>query len=136
MLAIRQQFDSLKQIEVVRYAVNGLVATAVHYCVLQINLTLFGMTSVGLANFVAAFFGIFMSYFGSRYFVFRARRQPILKQLTKFGGLYILSAVLHGLLLYAWSDLQRWDYRVGFLMATAVQFIISFWGNKTLVFNK
>ena len=136
MLAIRQQLDSLKQIEVVRYAVNGLLATAVHYSVLQINLTVLGMTSVGLANFVAAFFGILMSYIGSRLFVFRSQKQQILKQLTKFGGLYILCALLHGLLLYAWSDLQRWDYRVGFLLATAVQFVISFWGNKTLVFNK
>jgi putative flippase GtrA len=93
-------------------------------------------TSVGLVNFIAAFLGITVSFLGSRYFVFRAQQQSVLHQIYKFGVIYILIAVLHGLVLYAWSDLKGWDYRTGFLLATALQMLFSYWGNKLIVFRE
>jgi putative flippase GtrA len=120
---------------VVRYVINGLVATAVHYSVLTTNLQVFKMPSAGVANFFAAMAGICTSFLGSRYFVFRKLGEKILHQATKFGLLYALIACLHGALLYAWSDVMKLDYRIGFLMATGLQVVLSYWGNKVLVFR-
>jgi putative flippase GtrA len=112
-----------------------LVATGVHYGVLSANLQVLEISSAGVANFCAAVVGISVSFLGSRYFVFRKIREPLLHQAAKFGLLYALIACLHGIMLYAWSDVMRWDYRTGFLMATGLQVVLSYWGNKTLVFR-
>ena len=135
MRANLHRFESWLISPVVRYAINGLVATVLHFCVLQINLKILGFSSAGLANAVAAFFGIAMSFVGSRYFVFKAHRQPILRQVLKFAGLYITIAFIHGGVMYAWSDVLGWDYVVGFLLATMILVMISYWGNKLIVFK-
>ena len=61
--------------EILRYGINGLVATAVHYTVLRFQLAVLCVHSAGVANFVAAFFGIATSFVGSRYFVFQTTRE-------------------------------------------------------------
>ena len=121
--------------EIVRYALNGLVATLVHYGVLSANLNLLAFESAGWANFVAAIFGIGTSFLGSRYFVFNQTKQSVLQQAIKFCGLYAAIAILHGLLLWAWTDLNGLDYRIGFLIATVLQVSLSYLGNKFLVFK-
>ncbi|WP_212744069.1 GtrA family protein [Ramlibacter sp. 2FC] len=130
------RLEAMRHLQVVRYAINGLVATAVHFGVLQVNLKLLSVPSAGVANFIAAFFGITTSFVGSRYYVFQSHQQPLLGQATKFGVLYAAVACLHGLVLYGWTDLQGWDYRFGFLLATVLQVVLSYWGNKLLVFKK
>jgi putative flippase GtrA len=122
--------------EVGRYGINGLAATAVHFGVLKANLDLLGFESAGVANFVAALFGITTSFLGSRYFVFRNTSENIFRQATKFSGLYGLIALLHGLIMFLWADYKGFDYRVGFLIATSVQMSMSYFGNKFLVFKK
>ena len=119
-----------------RFAINGLVATMVHFFILQVMLESLGELSVGLANFIAALLGISISFIGSRYFVFKAQQQSVFHQLYKFGVIYISIAVLHGLVLYGWSDLKGWDYRTGFLLATVLQMLFSYWGNKLIVFRE
>jgi putative flippase GtrA len=121
--------------EVLRYGINGIVATAVHYAVLTFNLQVLSMPSAGLANMVAAVFGISTSFVGSRYFVFRQTEEGILAQAAKFGGLYAVFALVHGAVLFLWSDWMGYDYRLGFLLATAVQIAGSYLGNKFLVFK-
>lgn len=121
--------------EISRYVINGLVATAVHYGVLTANLNLLNFKSAGTANFVAAIFGITVSFLGSRYFVFRHTTEGIMQQAAKFSGLYGGIAVLHGSLLWFWADLNGFDYRLGFLLATAMQMTLSYVGNKLLVFK-
>ncbi len=122
-------------LEVLRYAFNGIVATGVHYVVLTINLQVLSMPSAGLANMVAAVFGISTSFVGSRYFVFRQTEEGILAQAAKFSGLYGVFALVHGAVLFLWSDWMGYDYRLGFLLATAVQIAGSYLGNKFLVFK-
>jgi putative flippase GtrA len=121
--------------EIVRYVVNGLIATAVHYGVLTLNLSLLGFQSAGLANFVAAIFGIATSFIGNRYFVFHVVTQNIWRQSVKFVGLYGAFALFHGLFLWAWSDFGHLDHRAGFVVATAIQVSLSYLGNKSLVFK-
>lgn len=121
--------------EVSRYAINGLIATAVHYGVLTANLSLLELESAGLANFIAAIFGIATSFLGSRYYVFNRTTGSIVQQMLKFSGLYGVIAALHGLLLFVWTDWHGMDYRLGFLLATVMQVSLSYLGNKLLVFK-
>lgn len=121
--------------EIFRYVVNGLVATAVHYAVLTLNMAVLEFPSAGLANLVAALFGIGASFLGSYYYVFRAKQGRILPQLAQFGGLYAMMALLHGGVLWLWSDHLGLDYRAGFIAATALQVCLSYLGNKYIVFR-
>jgi putative flippase GtrA len=122
-------------LEILRYVINGIVATAVHYAVLIFNLEQLSMASAGLANMVAALFGISTSFIGSRYFVFRKTDEGILPQAAKFGGLYVAFAVVHGAVLFIWTDWLGYDYRLGFILATVFQMAGSYLGNKFLVFQ-
>ena len=121
--------------EVVRYIVNGLVATGVHYGVLNLNLHVFGFQSAGIANMVAALFGITCSFIGNRYCVFRQTRTPLPQQILRFGGLYGAIALLHGLTLFIWTDRLHLNVTLGFLIATALQVALSYLGNKIFVFK-
>lgn len=121
----------------VRYIINGLLATAVHFGVLTINLSVLKFESAGLANVVAAVFGITASFLGSRYYVFReyaAKGSPV-RQALWFLMLYAGIALLHGALLYAWTDVHGLDYRIGFIVATSMQVAISYMANRVWVFR-
>ena len=121
--------------QIARYALNGLAATAIHYAVLSYCLEVLKVPAAGLASLIASVFGITASFFGSRYFVFRQHEEPMARQFVRFALLYAAIAVLHGLVLVAWTDLGRLDYRWGFLVATGLQVVMSYWGNKRLVFK-
>lgn len=121
--------------QVQRYLVNGLVATAVHYSILRFNLEVLGVPSAGLANAIAAIFGIAVSFLGNRYFVFRASSGCIARQGVKFLLSYGLIALLHGLILYLWTDRAGLNYTLGFLIATGMQVACSFVVNKSMVFR-
>lgn len=121
--------------QVARYVANGLAATAVHYGVLVFGLEVLKIPAAGLANMLAAVFGITASFLGSRYFVFRRPDQPIAGQAARFVLLYAAIACLHGLVLALWTDWQHLDYRWGFVLATGLQVACSYWGNKHLVFK-
>ena len=121
--------------EVVRYVINGVVATLLHYTVLTINLRLLEIPSAGAANLIAAVFGISASYLGSRYYVFRQQHRAMFVQASRFLLLYGVIACLHGLVLLVWSDWYGFSYHSGFLLATALQVSLSYVGNKFLVFT-
>ncbi len=121
--------------ELFRYGINGLVATSVHFGVLTFNLQVVELPSAGLANFIAAIVGITASFLGSRYYVFHITGESLTAQAVKFSGLYGVIAVLHGLVLFIWTDVKGFDYRLGFLAATALQVFLSYLGNKYLVFK-
>lgn len=125
-----------KKQQLIRYIINGLVATAVHFSVLTFNLDVLGFQSAGVANLFAAIAGIGTSFLGGRYYVFENKDGSFAHQLGKFVLLYATIACLHGLILLVWTDSMHLDYRAGFLLATAVQVSLSYFGNKLLVFNR
>jgi putative flippase GtrA len=125
----------LSILEIARYAINGLIATAVHFGVLIFNIEILDFKSTGIANFIAAIFGISASYLGSRYFVFNRTAEKITLQALRFGVLYSVIAVLHGAFLWVWTDWNGLDYRIGFVIATIFQVSLSYFGNKLLVFK-
>lgn len=121
--------------EIIRYIINGLLATAIHFSVLTLNIDVFAFQSAGVANMVAALFGISASFVGSRYFVYREHTKGIGNHAIRFVSLYISIALLHGLVLYLWSDLYHHSYQIGFVLATLLQVALSYIGNKVLVFK-
>jgi len=128
--------DNIGHKQLTRYVINGVVATAVHYSILTFNLNVLGMQSAGVANLLAAVIGISTSFIGSRYYVFRKTDALIIHQAGKFLLLYAMIACLHGLILFIWTDIWHFDFRIGFLIATGMQVSLSYFGNKILVFNK
>ena len=119
----------------VRFIANGVLAAGVHFAVLSACLELHLVTSAGLANMLAAIAGTIASFIGSRHFVFRAADRPVLGQAIRFIALYALVALLHGATLWVWADVLGLDYRIGFLLAVALQVILSYFGNQRLVFK-
>ncbi|WP_367381297.1 GtrA family protein [Stenotrophomonas cyclobalanopsidis] len=121
--------------QVVRYLINGVVATAVHYGVLQFNIEVLYVQLASVANAIAAVFGITVSFIGSRYFVFRGQQSSVVRQGAHFVLVYVLIALLHAAVMYVWADYLGMDYRIGFLLATGMQMVLSFLANKFLVFK-
>lgn len=121
--------------ELTRYIINGVVATGVHFFILTVCIEFIEIQSAAIANFIAAIFGILCSFFGSRYFVFKSAQGPLAKQASYFVSLYFAIAFFHALVLYAWTDYYQYDYRYGFLIATILQIVLSYSGNKFLVFK-
>jgi putative flippase GtrA len=119
-----------------RFIVNGVFATAVHYSVLVVAMEILAAGSAGLANLSASVFGITSSFLGNRYFVFRSTVEPILLQGLKFSGLYALIAVLNGAVLYLLTDRLGYHYNLGFLVALCLQVWLGYTGGKHLVFRK
>ena len=132
---LRSKVATLLARQSVRYLINGLAATAVHFAVLTFNLQVLGWGSAGIANLVAAVFGITTSFLGSRYFVFQGSVEPLLKQIYRFIFLYAAIALLHGALMYVWADHYHLNYIAGFVVATGMQVLCSYWGNKRMVFK-
>ena len=124
------------ELEFVRFVVNGVTAAAVHFAALTVLIEVFHVPSAGLANFIAALFGITASFIGNRYFVFRGHANSIASQLWRFAALYGVTASMHAGVLYVWTDLLHFDYRIGFLIASGLQMLLSYTGNKLLVFVK
>ena len=124
------------QLEFFRYVVNGVIATIVHFATLTVLLEVARLPLASLANVIAACFGIAVSFVGNRYFVFAGTSGSLAVHAAKFLGLYAAIALMHGAVLLILSDWLAFDYRLGFVIATFVQFILSYSGNKILVFKK
>jgi putative flippase GtrA len=118
-----------------KYAVNGLAATAVHFGTLTLLVEVVGVTSKGAANVAASLTGILASFLGNRLFVFAASTGSMKGHLARFVALYLFLALLNGFLMGLWSDLLGLDYRLGFVLISCVQLILSFFGNRMLVFK-
>jgi putative flippase GtrA len=121
--------------QLLRYVINGLVATGVHFAVLTLLVEVVHVPSKGVANLLAAAVAIVASFLGNRYFVFAATQARARSQLWRFVLLYVAIALLNGGLMALWSDLLHFDYRIGFVLISIIQFILSFLGNRLLVFK-
>ena len=89
MYVILQKLEKMLMFEFVRYSLNGLVATVIHFSALYINLHILGIKSAGIANGIAATFGVTVSFIGSRYFVFKAHQYAFFQEVLKFGGVVV-----------------------------------------------
>jgi putative flippase GtrA len=127
---------SLLKHQPVRYLINGLAATCVSYAVLNLCIHVFHIPSAGVANFVAAIFGITASFLGSRHFVFPGTTESVWHQLARFWVRYAVLALMQAGVLFVWTDWAGLDYRVGFLIGTFLQMVCSYFGGKHWVFKR
>ncbi|MBX2855056.1 MAG: GtrA family protein [Rhodobacteraceae bacterium] len=121
--------------EVGRYVVNGAAATLIDFTALQIASSLLGEGMTWLAGGVGAAVGITASFLGSRYYVFPHRRGNWRTEVARFLPLYGVLALVRMALFYVWSDVYGLDQNIGFVIATGVQVVATFFGNKYLVFR-
>lgn len=121
--------------EFLRYLLNGVACTLIHYFALVFFMEVVDMVSAGAANVFAASIGIVASFFGSRYFVFRGHTGTARSQFVCFVILYGIVAMTHGIVLFLWTDVGGFDYRSGFLIALAIQISSTYIGNRYWVFS-
>lgn len=121
--------------ELLRYVLVGATATAVHFATLTAGVRLLEIRPIGVANFIAAIAGSTCAFIGNRYFVFPGAALPMRAQFARFAALYLAAALFHGSFLYVWSDRVGLDYRAGFVLATAIQVVAVYLGNRTMVFR-
>jgi putative flippase GtrA len=129
------QLKRAPALRLMRYALNGLLATGVHYLTLSVMIGPLGVRPVGLANLMAAIIGIAASFVGNRRFVFKAVESPVKRQAVHFAVLYAILAVIHSACMYLWCDILNRDYQTGFLLATGLQFLLSYIFNSRVVFR-
>nr|WP_219630866.1 GtrA family protein [Stenotrophomonas maltophilia] len=118
-----------------RFVVNGLAATAVHFGTLTFLVEVVNVGSKGVANSIAAVLGIFASFLGNRFFVFASKTGSLRRELLRFSALYATLALLSGALMALWADVLAFDYRIGFVVISGIQLVLSFLGNRMLVFK-
>jgi len=133
--ASSQRRRTLPSAELLRYAVNGLVATFVNWAVMRVCLDVLHLPWAWLAFWIGALFGITVSFLGNRYFVFRRSDARLVPQAVKFVLTYAVIALLVSGVMAVWSDWWRLDTNIGFVLATGVQVVLSYLGNKVLVFS-
>jgi putative flippase GtrA len=126
---------SAERFTAVRFAINGVVATAAHYMILVTLIEVARVPSVGLANGLASVVGITVSYLGNRWFVFGSSA-PHRTTLPRFIAVYAAVALLNVAVLYCWSDLLGLDYSLGFLIAISGSVVLTYIGNKLCVFAR
>ena len=120
---------------VVKYSLNGMVATLIHFVTLKLCLEIIEIPSAGISNAIGSAVGISASFLGNRYFVFNERIASLHKQALRFVILYALIALWNGFFLFLWSDIFLRSYQWGFVISAVVQFVLSYFGNKLLVFK-
>jgi len=131
---IPMRVQSAELVQLLRYIVNGAVATLVHFASLTFLIGPMNMRPVGFANFLGAVVGSVASFVGNRQFVFRAAGAPMQQQAVHFAALYAALALAHSTLMYFWCDWAGGNYHMGFLAATLLQFVLSYIANRRLVF--
>lgn len=117
-----------------RYIINGLVATGVHFSVFMFNIHVLKISLAGVANLSAACVGIFIAFLGNRHFVF-PNHSKIAPQALKFFAMYVFLALMHGAVLTVWTDWRGFNYQTGFFIAIMLQVIGGYLGNKYWVFR-
>ena len=121
--------------EIFLFLINGFLATSVHFAALILFVNFAGL-SYGVSNFLSFLVGSISSFLGNKFFVFKVKNKfRSTSQFIKFFFLYLTLAIEHGIALYWWSDINEYNYIVGFLLITMLNMVISFIFNKYIIFN-
>ena len=118
---------------IVRFTINGLVATGVHYVAMVFAIHVLGITWYGLAYAFAFLFAVVTSFFGNKRFVFKYHQVQDF-QFVKFVALYLGLLVMTSLTMWAVSDYGGLHYNAGFIITVTLQFIGGYLGSRYLIF--
>ena len=117
------------------FIINGLMATFVHFLLLVIFIEVFNMENIVVANISAGLLAIMFSFIGNRHFVFKSKTADLYSQIIKFLILYLIILFLHTLLMALLTVNIGLDYRISFVLVSAIMAITSFFMNKLIVFK-
>ena len=118
-----------------RFGINGVVATAVHYATFTLLYLYAGVNLAALANFPAVCAGIAVSFVGNRRFVFRSASPAWEDEAVRFGALYGALGLVHVAILFIGTDVLSVDATVTFALATITQVFCSYIGARIWVFS-
>jgi len=121
--------------QVFKFIINGLIATFVHYMVLYFNMEVIRMTSATLANLIGASFGITVSFFGNRNFVFLSKNKAVHFQAMGFITLQSILIAIQSIILFIWVDLYDHNYQIVFIFAVGISTVLSYTANKLIIFR-
>lgn len=118
-----------------RFAIVGLVATAVHFSVIVIVVDLFRVSNATLATFLGTCVGIVISYLGHHRYTFSAvgeHRQRFVTFVAAYGAVM----TLHAGLMYLLTEKFGLSYAIPFVAATGISTLITFVLNRQVVFRR
>lgn len=118
---------------IIRFAINGLVATGVHYLAMLFAIHVLGITWYSLAYVLAFIFAVVTSFWGNKIFVFKSRQAQDF-QFVKFVTLYLSLLLMTSLTMWLVSDYGGLHYNMGFIISVTLQFIGSYFGSRYLIF--
>ena len=118
---------------IVRFTINGLVATVVHYLAMVFAIYFLGITWFSVAYAFAFLFAVVTSFWGNKRFVFQHHQVQDF-QFVKFVTLYLGLLFMTSLTMWAVSDYGGLHYNTGFIIAVTLQFIGGYLGNRYLIF--
>ena len=117
------------------FLINGGIAAGFHFLILVFLVELLNIKNIAVANITAGFSAIIISYFGNRYFVFKSTENKVYNQVLKFFIAYIIIILINTLFLSLLVSFTSLDYRVAFIITSAIMAIISFSVNKLIIFS-
>jgi putative flippase GtrA len=118
----------------VKFFINGLISTLVHYLVLIFAIELIKIDNIILANLIAGIIAIFYSFISNKYYVFKAHNKNIFFQVLKFLILYLSTIMLHTVIMFFLTKTGV-DYHISFFVTSSFLAVISFIVNKIVVFK-
>lgn len=122
-------------IQVRRFGLVGLAATAVHFTILT------GLVEIGrcpwpaVASVIGSVFGIAISYLGNYRWTF-ARTEPHREFVSRFVFTYLATMAGHAGIMFLLIDGFGFHYPVAFALATSISTATNFGLAKTLVFER
>lgn len=117
-----------------RFLIVGITATGAHYAVLKLTISYAQPTYSASANICASIVGISIAFIGNRTFTFRSSG-IVTQEIRAFIILYIVAALVHTGVIFLLADWGSVSVNIAFLVATTVQILLTFLGNKHLVFK-
>ena len=118
---------------IVRFTINGLAATGVHYLAMVFAIYVLGIKLYSLAYSFAFLFAVMTSFWGNKRFVFKHRQVQDF-QFVKFFLLYLGLFFMTSLTMWAACDYGSLNYNTGFIIAVTLQFIGGYLGSRYLIF--
>lgn len=119
--------------QVLRFAVVGVIATAVHYSILT-ALVEIGHVNKIVATTIGYAIGTIVSYALNRRFTFEARGTPVVKSFAKYTVLYGIGALLNAAIFGALVHAGLY-YLFAQVAATGIVLFWNFLGARFLVFR-
>jgi putative flippase GtrA len=122
--------------EALKFLLNGLISTLIHYVILVVAIEILGVVSIVLANMMAGATAVLYSFVGNKYYVFKSHDEVLYFQAFKFLIVYTLLIILHTIAMFVLTNKMSVSYHISFIMVSSLFAMASFFLNKIVVFRR